>query len=215
MQSMYPLLLLLWSLSCTFAAPLNPKEKGLRNDRDTYTVVHVRDDIGDVYSVYSPYYHRKTQAVTTLIFPTGSGKNDQIIIYEAFNAKEQPRKDYTPRLHLSDVVQALASSRHANRPLASINWLVAEGVTNIATVDVIKDYYSDWQKRQADPTAKLPERLTIKPSDSFWPSFKTTPFFKTANFTFKSSRKTVSSIDMVLNKKTLGKDVWFRMAQIT
>ncbi|KAK1995128.1 hypothetical protein LX36DRAFT_702488 [Colletotrichum falcatum] len=77
--------------------------------------------------------------------------------------------------------------------------------TPVPCKPVTNDYYSAWQK--ANPGANIPKRLTVKPSDSSWPSFTNTPFFKAANFAFQPNRKTVVSLDLV----SLGglKDVWF------
>ncbi|KAK1987831.1 hypothetical protein LZ30DRAFT_701052 [Colletotrichum cereale] len=191
MHSIYPLLLL-WSLSCTFAAPVTEQE-GLRNTKDIYTVLVEENR----YLVFSPYYSKqKTHPVTTLMFPTDSDNNDQIIIAVAWNALESPHNDRSPRPHLSDIVQAVAS-RHANKPLALINWVVVKKVGNNPTLVTINDYWHDWRKLQADPKTKKPERLTIKPSDSYWPAFKHTPFFKTINFTFRANKKTVVSMAIV------------------
>ncbi|KAK2023244.1 hypothetical protein LX32DRAFT_644782 [Colletotrichum zoysiae] len=203
MHSIYPLLLL-WSLSCTFAAPVT-RPKGLRNPQDIYTVLIQ----GDKYLIFSPYYAQKAHPITTLIFPTDNGKNDQIIVPEAWNALESRHKDGSPRLYLSDIIQAVAT-RHANKPLTLINRVVIESISNERTLETINDYFRDWKKLHDNPKTK-PERLTVKPSDSFWPAFKNTPFFKAANFTFKTSKKTVVSIDIVSDPGKLRPDLWFRM----
>ncbi|KAK2021700.1 hypothetical protein LX32DRAFT_492526, partial [Colletotrichum zoysiae] len=61
MHSTSRLLLLLWSLlSSTLAAPT---AKGLRYDKDIYTV----ERHGDAYHVYTPYYERQYhRPITTL-----------------------------------------------------------------------------------------------------------------------------------------------------
>ncbi|KAK1979248.1 hypothetical protein LZ30DRAFT_543365, partial [Colletotrichum cereale] len=56
MYSTYPLLLLWLLLSRTFAAPAY-QGKGLRYDKDIYTVE--RD--GDTYYVYTPYYTQNSR----------------------------------------------------------------------------------------------------------------------------------------------------------
>ncbi|KAK2053362.1 hypothetical protein LY76DRAFT_668002 [Colletotrichum caudatum] len=200
------LLLLFWSLlsSFTVAAPVDPQGRGLRNANDIYTVV-VK---GDKYYVYTPYYRQKIRPVTILIIPNF---RDQIIINTAYNANEKPHDDRSPRLHLSDIIQ-LVATEHANKPLTSINWVVAKTVVHKETNKLINDYYDGWKK--AHPGASIPERLTINPSDPYWSSFKSTSFFKTANFAFEANKKTVVSLDLVLRQGIL-KDLWLRMGPST
>ncbi|KAK2007144.1 hypothetical protein LZ32DRAFT_651335 [Colletotrichum eremochloae] len=188
MQSIYPLLLLLWSLSCTFvsAAParftppspppgLDPR-KPLRYAGDTYTV-ETRDD---KYIVYTPYYGRNNNPVTTIIFP--NGKNNQMIIPIAYNGMEQYHRD---QLHLSDMIQAVAN--YAHKSLTSIEWVLIRNLANRETVNVIDSYYG------AHPEARYND-VTIKPSDSYWRSFQSTPFFKAANRAFSGKGKTVAAL---------------------
>ncbi|KAK2000896.1 hypothetical protein LX36DRAFT_390001 [Colletotrichum falcatum] len=206
MHSMYPLLLLLWSLlsSCAAADPLPSREKGLRRSNDIYTVVAY----GDKYAVYSPDYASKLRPITILEFPTYPGETDQVIVHVAYNAREEPHRDGSPTLHLSDVIQAVAS-RHARKSLSSINWLMAKTIINEATLGVIQSYSDDWRRR--NPGAQYPERLTIRPSDPFWQSFQNTPFFKAATYAFSGSRKSVGYIELDLHRG-IASDLWFHMS---
>ncbi|KAK2028438.1 hypothetical protein LX32DRAFT_402089 [Colletotrichum zoysiae] len=212
MHSTYPLFVLLWSLlSCTFAASighdLQPRGsegparagprgpgKGLRSDTDIYTV----DREGDIYYVYSPYYTSNLRIVTLtkLIFP--SNERDTIIVDVAWNGKEKPHAD---KLHLSDVIQAVASSRHANRPLATVNWVRGEYVVNKGTLEIVNDYFADWRKLH--PKAPYPEQLVITPTSSFWPAVKTTPFYKVIRWTFNETEKAVDSVYITAKKRKL------------
>ncbi|KAK2000297.1 hypothetical protein LX36DRAFT_699022 [Colletotrichum falcatum] len=185
MHSTY-LLFLLWSLlSCTFAAPAQ-QGKGLRNDKDIYTV-EIDPHNGDTYNVYTPYYKQRDRPVTRLIFP--SNDRSLISVALAWNARETAHADRSPRLHLSDMIQLVASSRHANRPLQSFDRIHFLTVYNDETLTVVTDYFQDWRK--LNPKAKFPEKLTITPSSSFWPSFQQTPFFKAVGWTFKGTKKTL------------------------
>ncbi|KAK1564161.1 uncharacterized protein LY79DRAFT_585279 [Colletotrichum navitas] len=255
MHSIYPLLVLLWSLSCTFADPAPPvftpppKPSGLispgsgpglrslsytfadpaqpgftpppkpaglnspgsgsglkplRQAKDIYTVA-VK---GDKYLVYTPYFEGNTVPVTVLIFPTD--KPDQIIIPLAFNGGEKPHTDRSPRLHLSDIIQAVAS-KHARKSLSSIDWVIIKTVVNKKTEAVLISYYEDWKKHQANPKAQLPKRITVDQSDKFWPTFKNTPFFKAVDYTFKPSKKAVVSMDV--GPKS-GADLWLRLGPL-
>ncbi|KAK2024228.1 hypothetical protein LX32DRAFT_506985, partial [Colletotrichum zoysiae] len=65
-------------------------------------------------------------------------------------------------------------------------------LVNKETVSVLDKYQENWEKLH--PGADRPEKLTIDPSDSAWSSFKTTPFFKAVNYTFKPTKKTVVSM---------------------
>ncbi|KAK2043077.1 hypothetical protein LZ31DRAFT_622198 [Colletotrichum somersetense] len=215
MHSVYPLLVLLWSISCAFAAPGRfvppPKPPGLdapdrqplRNAKDIYTVA-VK---GDKYLVYTPYFENNKEPITTLIIPNDGGKQDQIIIPAAYNSEETAHTDRSPRLHLSDVIQAV-TTRHAKKTLASINWVVIRTIVNPQTKDVINDYYVDWKKRQANPRAEFPERVTIGQSDPFWNKFATTPFFKAVNYVFMPGR-TITS--MVIDSKYGGSNLVFKI----
>ncbi|KAK1999119.1 hypothetical protein LX36DRAFT_743619 [Colletotrichum falcatum] len=223
MLSIYPLLVLLWSLSSAFAAPVRfgqeptprtpnlprappslaipPGRAPLRSSKDIYNVV-VR---GDKYLVYTPYYERNNGAIVTMLFP--SDKRDQVIVTDAYTAGEKPHADGSARLHLSDMIEAVAS-RHAGRSLSSIDTLVIRTIVNPETKEVINDYYVDWKKGQADPRAEFPTTVSVKPSNKFWAAFARTPFFKAANYAFRSSRKSVRSVDIV---SKYGTDLWFRM----
>ncbi|WDK21240.1 hypothetical protein CGRA01v4_12529 [Colletotrichum graminicola] len=189
MRFIYPLFLIWSLLSCTFVVSAQ-QAKGLRYDKDIYTV----ERAGDTYYVYTPYYTQnfRRAIVTKLIFP--SNKPDLITVASAWNGREKPHADGSPRLHLSDVIQAVASSRHANRPLKSLNRMNGLNVVNKETLVIINDYFHDWQK--LNPGAKFPQNLTITPSSSFWPSFKSTPFFKAVKWTFNETDKTVGSINI-------------------
>ncbi|KAK2028434.1 hypothetical protein LX32DRAFT_402077 [Colletotrichum zoysiae] len=214
MYSIYPLLLLVWSLShTTFAAPVpvNPSSpkisransqgrQPLRYAGDIYTVA-VR---GDQYDVYTPYYVDDMAPMVTIVFPSTGG---QMIIPQAYTAREEAHRDRSPRLHLSDIIQAVAS-RHAHKSLRSINWVIIKNVVNDDSINVINAYYQHWRRLQNNPGASIPEKLTINPSDPFWSSFQNTPFFKAVNFAFRTERKSVVSMDLV-NK--WGRNLWFRM----
>ncbi|KAK2036078.1 hypothetical protein LZ31DRAFT_429841, partial [Colletotrichum somersetense] len=71
-------------------------------------------------------------------------------------------------------------------------------VVNPEALAIIKDYYKDWRKLH--PQDKFPERLTVMPTSSFWPSFKSTTFYKATTWTFNETDKTVGSIDIILFK---------------
>ncbi|KAK2018585.1 hypothetical protein LZ32DRAFT_613611 [Colletotrichum eremochloae] len=186
MHSKYHLFLLLWSLlSCTFAAPFS-RERGLRYNGDIYTVAQD----GDYYYVYTPYYGRRYhEAVTKLIFPHDDP--GMITVLAAYNGKESPHPNGSPRLHLSDVIQAVASDRNAKRPLTSVNKMSGTTVVNKETLAVVNKYYQDWHK--LNPGATFPETVTFTPSDSVWSSLQTTPFFKAVMWTFKGTGKTKST----------------------
>ncbi|WQF89438.1 hypothetical protein CDEST_14452 [Colletotrichum destructivum] len=179
------LLFLFWSLlCCTFAA----SEKGLRHDNDIYTV----EKDGDVYSVYTPYYTPPLQRtpVTKLIFPEKD--HDLITVVAAFNGRETRHADGSPRLHLSEVIQAVASSRHANRPLTSINWMRGTQVINEETLAILDRYFDEWRK--LNKNAKIPDTFTFTPSSSLWPPLENTSFFKAVKWTFDGTGKTIGSI---------------------
>ncbi|KAK2003774.1 hypothetical protein LX36DRAFT_650798 [Colletotrichum falcatum] len=176
MRSTYPVLFLLWSLlSSTFVAA---QKKGLRDDKDTYTVGRN----GDTYDVYTPYYAEGNVPVTTLVFP--SDERGQIIVTAAWNNREGRHADSKPRLFLSDVIRAVASSRHANRPLETVDWVVARTVLDKQVLAIVKDYYRDWKKLHR--FAGFPDKLTVKQTDSYWPAFKHTSFYKTVTWTWIS-----------------------------
>ncbi|KAK1994836.1 hypothetical protein LX36DRAFT_190719 [Colletotrichum falcatum] len=188
-------LLLLWSLSFAFAAA--SRRTGLRNANDVYTV----EASGSQYLVYSRYYYDGDYPVTTMAF-----KGDQIIIPLTWNANEDPHTDGSARLHLSDIIRLVANN-HARKPLSSIEWLVIKNVSNDQTISVVRNYQNDYERR-ARPGATVPSKLTVKPSDPFWSTFRGTPFFKAANFAFQPNGKSVISIDIVSN---WGTNLWFRM----
>ncbi|KAK1966928.1 hypothetical protein LY78DRAFT_27934 [Colletotrichum sublineola] len=199
MHSTYPLLLLLWSLlSCTFAAPQTQKNKGLRYNNDIYTVK--RD--GDSYDVYTPYYERKKSPVTELMFPSASDRRDEIILRSAWNGEEKAHTDRSARLHLSDIIQAVASNRNANRPLESVKRIIGLTVVNDQALLIVNDYYQAW--KQLHPGAKFPDKLTIYSSDPHWPSFERTAFYKAVWWTFKGTGKKVESIDIFPRRPSLG-----------
>ncbi|KAK1996890.1 hypothetical protein LX36DRAFT_722211 [Colletotrichum falcatum] len=187
MHSIYPFLFLLWSLSSrTFAAA---QATGLRSDGDIYTV----ERHGDTFYVYTPYYQKRNHmAITKVYFPRDDPS--MINVIAAYNGREEAHADRSPRLHLSDVIQALASSRHANRPLATIRQMRGNNVVNKETLDIANKYYRDWEK--SHPGARFPAQVTFTPSDPFWPSLQQSPFYKAVTWTFKGTGKTVQSISM-------------------
>ncbi|KAK2026741.1 hypothetical protein LX32DRAFT_729904 [Colletotrichum zoysiae] len=156
--------------------------------------------IGDKYDVYSPYYDNDKEPVTSLIFP--SDRRDQVIITDAYNGQERA---HTDRMYLSDITEAVAT-KHAGRPLSSINTIVARTVVNPQTREVINDYYSDWKRDQSNPRAQFPEKVTVDQSDRHWSAFGNTPFFKSANHVFQDSGSSVGSVDLV---SKYGDDLWF------
>ncbi|KAK2005718.1 hypothetical protein LZ32DRAFT_611836 [Colletotrichum eremochloae] len=207
MHSTYPLLLLLWSLlSCTFSVL---GHKGLRYYNDIYTVERYQKD---TYRVYTSYYIGSLIPVTTVQFPTESHRLDQIVVVSAWNGNEQAHPDHKPRLHLSDIIKYLASSRHANRRMESVNWIIGLKVVNNQALYIANNYYQAWKKQH--PKAKFPAKLTVYPSDSHWRQFQTTSFYKTVGWTFNETEKTVEYIDIVLKDQNLGvmrADMWCRM----
>ncbi|KAK2031943.1 hypothetical protein LX32DRAFT_235942 [Colletotrichum zoysiae] len=213
MYPTYPVLIVLWSLlSCTSVAAKGPAQetkrpewgparaKGLRSDTDIYTV----KTFGSIYEIFSPYYSEKVVPVADVRFPTRSGEQDQIIVAEASNAHEEP---HPGKIHLSDMIQALASTRYANRPLKSVNWVMARDVIHQPTIDAITSYYKH------KPGASLPEKLTIKPSDPLWPALEATALYKTVRWTFKDI-KTIKSISIVTkapHNKFRGANIWCQL----
>ncbi|KAK2045197.1 hypothetical protein LZ31DRAFT_259835 [Colletotrichum somersetense] len=194
MHSTYPLLLLLWSLlsSSTFAAPQARQNKGLRYNNDIYTV---RRD-GNSWDVYTPYYEKNKSPVTVLSFPTAK----ELVVETAWNGEEKAHADGSARLHLSDVIQAVASSRNANVPLRSVDRITGRTVVNDEALLLLYQYYQS----QRQPGAKFPEKLTIYPSDPHWPSFQKTKFYKLVSWTFKGTGKTIGSVDIVPRRPSLG-----------
>ncbi|KAK1989576.1 hypothetical protein LX36DRAFT_717536 [Colletotrichum falcatum] len=193
MYPTYPLLVLFWSLlsllSYTFAAAQengpalekrrgSPQAKGLRNDKDVYTV----KAYGTRYEVFSPYYNGHAP-VAIFIFPTKPGERDQIVIDEAMNDYGNLHDD---KLHLSDMIRFVASARFANRPLRSVNRIVARDVT--ATFSTLKSLYEHM------PGGKIPHKITIEASDAqSWSAVKATTPYKDAARTFKDI-KTIKSV---------------------
>ncbi|KAK1974911.1 hypothetical protein LZ30DRAFT_739144 [Colletotrichum cereale] len=208
MHSTYLLLLHLWLLlSYTSAAPTH-LGKGLRYDNDIYTV----KSEGDAYDIYTPNFFRGEMAVTKLIFPTDN--RNLITIASAWNGREKAHTDGSPRLHLSDIIQVIASNRHANRPLQSVNRIHGQFVVNEESIDIIDRYFDDWRKR--NPDAEFPEKLTITPSSPFWPSLLKTQFFKAVTWTFAGTEKTVKSIYIVPQKGSYDghRNFWFHGANM-
>ncbi|KAK1970951.1 hypothetical protein LY78DRAFT_666473 [Colletotrichum sublineola] len=238
MRSVYPLLVVLGSLSCTFASPVPPQapdpvpapatsasaappnptgpvadhldKKPLRDDKDTYTVA-VK---GDKYLVFSPYYRDGKAPVTELLFP--SDKKDEIVVTKALNVKEKKHTDGSKRLPLSDIMEAVASDKHAKRPLSTINTVVVRNIRGKRTEKAIHKSYEDWKKQQSDSKkAKMPEKLAVQSSDPAWKEFKNTPFFKTVNKAFEHSKKAVVSVEIFAKEGKKGhkhgRDLAFKM----
>ncbi|KAK2062947.1 hypothetical protein LY76DRAFT_588908 [Colletotrichum caudatum] len=195
MHSTYPLVLLLWSLlsSSAFAAPKARQSKGLRYDDDVYTVKRQ----GKSWDVYTPYYEDKVWPVTSLSFPTAK----ELVVKGAWNGEEKAHADGSPRLHLSDVIHAVASRRNAGVRLKSISRITGKTVVNDEALSLLRDYY---QSRLQPGGAGFPEKLTISPSDPHWPSVEKTAFYKLVSWTFKGTGKTIASVDIVPKRPSFG-----------
>ncbi|KAK2040384.1 hypothetical protein LZ31DRAFT_557921 [Colletotrichum somersetense] len=105
------------------------------------------------------------------------------------------------------MIQAVASIRHANRPLESVNWIMAENVIHKPTLDAITSYYGH------KPGPLVPEILTIEPSKPSWQKFEGTAFYKTVRWTFKDI-KTIEFISIVTKKPHINfrtADIWCKL----
>ncbi|KAK1991342.1 hypothetical protein LX36DRAFT_590684 [Colletotrichum falcatum] len=80
--------------------------------------------------------------------------------------------------------------------------MLGSGIVNEESLEIVNDYYSDWKK--LNPGSKFPENLTVTPSSSYWPSFKSTSFYKTVRWTFNETESTVRSVQ-IIPKPRLGK----------
>ncbi|KAK2000210.1 hypothetical protein LX36DRAFT_709504 [Colletotrichum falcatum] len=74
----------------------------------------------------------------------------------------------------------------------------------------IDQYFENWRKHQVNPGAQRPVKVTINPTDSFWPVFQKTPFFKSANYAFKAAKKTVVMRDWITQNYLQGDTNDFR-----
>ncbi|KAK2049290.1 hypothetical protein LZ31DRAFT_538480 [Colletotrichum somersetense] len=226
MLAIYPFLVL-WSLSFTSGAfftwgrkakpigsslppgrtSLPPGRSHLRDANDIYNV----EVKGDDYHVYTPYYWLNEEGIVRMIFPDDPGQDDRIIIYYAFNDYEKPHKDGSARLHLSEMIEAVAEN-HARRPLTSINIVIIETVVELRTAAVINEQYTEWKAQQFERDPKAPE-FAVDPSNKFWARFATTPFFKAVNHAFESSRKAVVKLDVKKGDRG-STNLWFYMGPL-
>ncbi|KAK2064769.1 hypothetical protein LY76DRAFT_587102 [Colletotrichum caudatum] len=174
-------------------APPPPGRTPLRNAGDIYSVAVEGYD----YQVFTPYYKLGKVPVGRYQFPTEAGKSDQIIITHAYNGKELPHNDGSPRLYLSEMIQDVAKY-HAHKPLSSINKVVVESVINDRTLAAVRQCYAEWRAAQTNKNVRHhPTKVTVNPSNRAWADFKYTPFVTAANFAFKDSGKTVESVDVI------------------
>ncbi|KAK1974097.1 hypothetical protein LZ30DRAFT_694583 [Colletotrichum cereale] len=170
------------------ATPAGPPGRTpLRHAGDIYNVAVE----GYEYQVFTRYYKKGGVPVARFEFPTEAGRTDQIIITHAYNGRELPHDDGTPRLHLSEMIEDVAEY-HAHKSLSSINKVVVESVTNDPTLAAVRQCHAEWRAAQADENARYyPSKVTVNPSNKTWTYFKKTPFVKAANFALKGSGKTI------------------------
>ncbi|WDK08724.1 hypothetical protein CGRA01v4_00002 [Colletotrichum graminicola] len=211
---MYPihsLILFLLLICSTFAAPApksestptpgnleNPTRQPLRAGGGIYTVKS-SSSLG-LYYVYTPYYKSTQEPVTALQFLK---REDKLIIIQAWNAYEGYHRNGSPRLKLSDIIRAVAIEQARVDP-GSLTTVEVDTVVNKPTITVVNDFFVDWEKLQSKSAQPRPPRVTITPSNSYWPSFKNTPFVKAVNYALARYNKMVVSISILTtdNQKT-------------
>ncbi|KAK1566387.1 uncharacterized protein LY79DRAFT_584825 [Colletotrichum navitas] len=180
--------------SSTFAAPIPPTTpspennnfitwKPLRAGGGIYNVKY--SEPLDLYYVYTPYYKKSKYPVTELQFPKDN--KEELNIIQAWNALEQPHPNGSPRLRLSDIIQAVAEEQ-AHVDLGLLNWVRVDYVLNKQTLSVIDDFFADWKKLNNKPH---PPTVTVKPSSSFWPAFNNTPFVKAVNYALEKKNRMI------------------------
>ncbi|KAK1980318.1 hypothetical protein LZ30DRAFT_133079 [Colletotrichum cereale] len=212
MRFLYPLILLFWLCSAL------PTGEPLGAGGGAYTVRVVED----AFYVFTPYFKESEYAVTVIELPTDRRLDKQLIIRQAWNAQEKRPWFSTPRLHLSEIIRAVISEK-TDVQLNSLKWVIARDALNKETIAVLKDFISDYNKRLANKHAPRQEPVTVsvEPSDSFWPAFRQTPFFKTVNYIFRDENKIVDKLEIVITEvKTDDElrhqaDIWFRLAPRT
>ncbi|KAK1974114.1 hypothetical protein LZ30DRAFT_775515 [Colletotrichum cereale] len=184
MHPTYSLTLILWSIYSTFAAPVPGTSTTLRAGGGAYTV---DVEAGGMYYVYTPDYEKGGVAVTELKFPDEN--KEELIIYHAWNNREGRHKNGSPHLRLSDVIQAVATEI-AQVDLGSLAWVKVDSVVHRGTADVVERFFAEWRKSNQKPTnAPRPRRITIKPSNEYWPIFQNTAFVKAVNYAVATTRK--------------------------
>ncbi|KAK2029839.1 hypothetical protein LX32DRAFT_638660 [Colletotrichum zoysiae] len=214
MRSTHPLLILLFSLLSSTVAAIGSRYRvtGLRSDTDAYEV----EAIAGFFWVFSPYFKSKREAVTKLQFPPDAP--DTIRVLAAYNDEQRATTDSGRKLLMSDIIPAVASSRHANRPLASVDWLVDDLIIDEPLVDILDNWFkNDWMKK--NPGATIPSKFTLTPSDPVWRKLQATTFFMGVSNTFRGAGKIVESIVIrprkgfaeSKSKSLAASDLWYHL----
>ncbi|KAK1997138.1 hypothetical protein LX36DRAFT_701176 [Colletotrichum falcatum] len=134
--------------------PTPPGRTPLRKAGDVYNVLAEGSD----YQVFTRYYRVGRVPIARVLFP----KNNQVVITHAYTARETPHDDGTPRLHLSDIIEAVAKY-HAHKSLSSINEVVVEAITNSQTIAAVRQYYAEWRAVPANKNAgHYPSKIFIQ-----------------------------------------------------